>query len=604
MIDEWLPLLLLLNFIALIVLGTRIFHLSAREPLYRITVFFSFLTAILSFLEYEILRTPSDHAPVLLSCIHTVVAMGIVQTALLSAWIFAGLNFRWPSWLNWAILSPFGLVLLILSYVRLVFAEEVIASLVYQENTWQYLIARASFWDYLWLWWNILSIPLLLFFFYQAYRFAEAPRERRLKGILFSCLSLIAFLLLIGFVIAPFATNPRIYFSSLPISLAAFIMGWIYTNFRLFAITSGYAYENVINAMSNILILTDEHFVVQEVNPATLKALNIERKQIIGKRLRNLAISLNILDWKEIREEIVQLPPGRQVIKEFTILFRSKQISLIMTISAVYAKGTKKLGYVFVGIDHTQYKMVESMLVDYTQQLEQSNEELERFAYIASHDLKAPVRNIGAFLSLIEKRLADHPDLELHEFLRYARENSRHAYTLIQDVLEYSLFARQSGEPSEVSLKEVLHKIKLSLPPELLARETQITWGKLPRVIADPTQIRQLFRNLIENGLRYNQSTPRKINLQVTEEGAFFVFRISDNGIGIKKDYQKQIFDMFTRLHSQGEYPGTGIGLAICEKIVKAHGGSIWLESTPGQGTTFFFTLPQHPVPIQQSPPR
>ncbi|MEL6846027.1 MAG: histidine kinase dimerization/phospho-acceptor domain-containing protein, partial [Bacteroidota bacterium] len=348
------------------------------------------------------------------------------------------------------------------------------------------------------------------------------------------------------------------YFLSLPASASALILSWVYTNFQTQQISSLRASQSVIQGMTNILLLTDENFVIKEVNPATSKAFQVGKNLMVGLPIQKVLEELAKDDWERVAERIQSLGPGEEMVRETQVRFRQRMVSLVLTISPVFRQNKRKIGYVFLGTDLTQFKQVESMLIEYTQQLERTNEELERFAYIASHDLKTPIRNISSFLSLIQRRLPIEQDPELGEFLDFAIDNSKRAFTLIQDVLEYSRTAASELNIEEVALNKLLEEIKRDFGVHLRQQSALLKWDDLPQVLGDRAQLKQLMQNLIENGLKYNDAEYPYVEVKAFGEAGYHVLLIKDNGIGIKAEYQKQILGMFTRLHTLEEYPGTG----------------------------------------------
>ncbi|RMG78848.1 MAG: hypothetical protein D6714_17315 [Bacteroidetes bacterium] len=233
-------------------------------------------------------------------------------------------------------------------------------------------------------------------------------------------------------------------------------------------------------------------------------------------------------------------------------------------------------------------------LKNFNVKLEQSNNELERFAYIASHDLKSPLRNVISFLNLIERKLKDTSDKDIQEYLRFATDNARQMYNLIQDVLEYSRVSEKEVPVEKVDLNDSLMLVLQNLKEEMQSKQAVVFSKPLPVIEANSVHVLQLFQNLIGNGIKYNHSRKPKVVLNHRMDSANHVFSVIDNGIGISQEYHDQIFQMFKRLHTKEEYPGTGIGLALCKKIIDNLGGKIWLESTPGKGTTFHFSIPKH----------
>ncbi|MCU0345606.1 MAG: ATP-binding protein [Saprospiraceae bacterium] len=232
-------------------------------------------------------------------------------------------------------------------------------------------------------------------------------------------------------------------------------------------------------------------------------------------------------------------------------------------------------------------------LLESNKLLEQSNHELERFAYIASHDLKSPLRNVISFLNLIERRLKPIYDPNIAEYLRFASDNARQMHQLIQDVLEFSRVNDDRGSQVPVNMNESLVMVLQNLKDEMEAKNAAVFAGSLPIIDANSIKVLQLMQNLVANGIKYNQSPHPRVLISHREEAERHVFTVKDNGIGIPKEYHELIFGMFKRLHTKDEYPGTGIGLALCRKIVQAEGGDIWLESEEGKGTAIYFTLPK-----------
>lgn len=224
-------------------------------------------------------------------------------------------------------------------------------------------------------------------------------------------------------------------------------------------------------------------------------------------------------------------------------------------------------------------------------ELEQANADLERFAFVASHDLKTPLRNINNFLGLIERRLPHPIPQELQEYLQIASNNARHMYYLIEDILQYSRLENQP-EVFVIDLNMILRRAKMQLSDYINETGAEISVGELPYIEGNEGQLELLFQNLIENGIKYNESEVPQVKISAEIENGRNLIRIVDNGIGIEDIYQSKIFDMFYRLHTQDRYEGTGIGLAICQKIVAKNHGEIRLESSFGKGTTFVIDFP------------
>ena len=229
-----------------------------------------------------------------------------------------------------------------------------------------------------------------------------------------------------------------------------------------------------------------------------------------------------------------------------------------------------------------------------TKVLRISNEALERFAFVASHDLRTPLRNVISFIGLIQRRLKDQKDPSLMAFIGYAKEYANHMNRLLNDILAYSKIGGQKELAHEVvDMDEVLHTTLELVKEHASEKKSRIKIAPLPAVIASYTSMMRLMQNLVENALTYNDKPNPCIRIEATEtDDGMALISVIDNGIGIEADYHQKVFDMFTRLHNLEQYPGTGLGLSICKRIVEESGGSIWLESALGEGTTVYFTLP------------
>ena len=227
-------------------------------------------------------------------------------------------------------------------------------------------------------------------------------------------------------------------------------------------------------------------------------------------------------------------------------------------------------------------------------ELERSNRDLELFAFFVSHDLKEPMRMVTSYLSLLENKCEPLLDTQAREFIHYASDGAKRMVALIDSLLKYSRFGNSEIETAEVSASEVMREVLLSLKPRISESSADILCGPLPTVWADRVHLGQVFQNITSNALKFSRpGVPPKVRICATETPVEWVFRIQDNGIGIDRIHQGVIFDVFRRLHSRAEYPGEGIGLALCKRIVERHGGQIWVESENGKGSTFHFTLPK-----------
>ena len=241
---------------------------------------------------------------------------------------------------------------------------------------------------------------------------------------------------------------------------------------------------------------------------------------------------------------------------------------------------------------HHQIEIMQSKLSEYAQKLIKSNQELTDFAHIASHDLRAPLRNIGSFTQLLQKRMSAQLDERSKEYFDFITTNVRQSTKLIEDLLNYSKIDKNIGDPSSVDLNDVLLLVRSNLQSFISDKKAQIIVKDLPILRGHSSLIVQLFQNLINNGLKYNECEKPIVIISSEWQNYEWIFKVTDNGIGIAPQYQSQVFGMFRRLHSAAQYEGSGIGLAFCQRIVSTYNGRIWLESEEGKGTIFYFTLP------------
>ena len=224
--------------------------------------------------------------------------------------------------------------------------------------------------------------------------------------------------------------------------------------------------------------------------------------------------------------------------------------------------------------------------------LARSNAELEQLAYVASHDLQEPLRMVASYLQLLEQRYEGNLDADAHEFIGYAVDGAKRMQSLIDDLLIYSRIGTKAAPLQPVDCGAVVATVLHSLGVVIAESDARITCDSLPVVIADATQLTQLLQNLLANAIKFRREKPVRIHIAAEADGDFWRFSVQDNGIGIAPEYFERVFVMFQRLHSRRLYTGTGMGLAICKKIVERHGGRIWVESDSGRGATFYFTFP------------
>jgi light-regulated signal transduction histidine kinase (bacteriophytochrome) len=235
--------------------------------------------------------------------------------------------------------------------------------------------------------------------------------------------------------------------------------------------------------------------------------------------------------------------------------------------------------------------MAEQKLTRTMEELERSNRELEQFAYVASHDLREPLRMVASYVKLLEKKYGGKLDQTAREFIWYAVDGADRMARLIDDLLTFSRVGTHGKQPVPTDAEAVFQVVQRNLQVAVQEKSARLTHDPLPAVMADENQLVQLLQNLCANALKFCKDRTPQVHVGVKRVDGMYVFSVRDNGIGIAPQHQQRIFQIFQQLHSHDEYEGTGIGLAVCKRIVERHGGKLWVESQVGEGATFYFTL-------------
>jgi PAS domain S-box-containing protein len=249
----------------------------------------------------------------------------------------------------------------------------------------------------------------------------------------------------------------------------------------------------------------------------------------------------------------------------------------------------------FIGLvrDITARRQAQKQIATYAADLERSNRELEQFAYVVSHDLQEPVRTVKNWLGLLEDRYRGEMDERAERYIDHAVDGARRMQEMIRALLDLSRVGTRGQELAPTDLEVVLGRTLRSLRRVIEDADAQVTCDSLPTVMADRAQLAQVFQNLVANAIKFRrEGVPPRVHVSAKRQGDEWVFSVADNGIGIDPQQTERIFEVFQRLHTDEEYPGLGMGLALCKRIVERHGGRIWVESEPGQGSMFCFTLP------------
>jgi PAS domain S-box-containing protein len=263
--------------------------------------------------------------------------------------------------------------------------------------------------------------------------------------------------------------------------------------------------------------------------------------------------------------------------------------------SPVLDDGGHVIDILFLITDIAERRQAEAKIEGAMAGLERSNRQLQHFAYVASHDLQEPLRMVGGYVELLAKRYKGRLDEEADDFIEFATGGVARMRSLIRDLLLYSRVGTRGKALVPTDSEQVLLDALANLQVSINETGTKVTHGDMPVVTADESQLGQLFQNLVGNAIKFRGEQAPRVHISAERQDLEWLFRVEDNGIGFKQGDAERIFDVFQRLHGWGEYDGTGIGLAICKQIVERHGGRIWVESEPGKGSAFFFTIPARP---------
>jgi len=352
----------------------------------------------------------------------------------------------------------------------------------------------------------------------------------------------------------------------------------------------------IIESSPDSITVTDLNLNIVLCNHATVNMYGASSKdEIIGLNAFDLVDPKDRGRLAEIMK--MTLLHGKSVYLELNLLTRNDNKFFPAEISGNVIRDSEGKPFAFVAItkDITERKNAEKERETLINELKRSNEELQQFAYIASHDLQEPLRTISSFTQLLARRYKGQLDGDADEFIEFIVDGTNRMQAMIKDLLQYSRVQTKGEELKLTKVQNALDQAIFNLKILIEENNAEITHDKLPTVIADEKQLVQLFQNLISNAIKFKKpDEPPKIHISAIkdEEKGEYIFGVSDNGIGMESEYAERIFELFQRLHTRDEYKGTGIGLAVAKKIVERHGGMIWVESEPGKGSTFYFTIP------------
>jgi PAS domain S-box-containing protein len=348
--------------------------------------------------------------------------------------------------------------------------------------------------------------------------------------------------------------------------------------------------------VNDAIIGLDNSLHITYWNSAAEKLYSLMAGEMLGQSLDAVYYRFRLFRSEERETVFGSLTRTGAWHGQSTLVRDGHQVCVELTITPLRDEDGEAIGFLAVARDVSGRKQAEAALEQYAGELARSNAELEQFAYVASHDLQEPLRMVTLYTQLLEKRYKARLDADADEFIDYVVDGAKRMHQLINDLLSYSRVSSHGKEFELTDCETVLKRALTNLRTAVEESRAEVTHDALPTLLADGMQLVQLFQNLLSNALKFRGEEPPRVHVSAAPDGKKWLFSVRDNGIGINPDCAERIFIIFQRLHGIKDYPGTGIGLAICKRIVQRHGGRIWVESEPGKGATFHFTLPMRPA--------
>lgn len=348
----------------------------------------------------------------------------------------------------------------------------------------------------------------------------------------------------------------------------------------------------IVESSDDAIISKDLDGIIRSWNRGAERIFGYKPGEIIGRHISTLGAPNRIDEYPEILAKIAR---GER-IDHYQTERKTKDgriLSVSLTISPVRDASGRIIGASKIARDITEQVNARQALERANELLARSNADLEYFAYSASHDLQEPLRMISIYGEMLQRKFGSKLGASGDEYIAFIMEGAARMEQLLKDLRAYAHSSKTGEEGSQdLNSEEILRRTLVNLKPAIDLNKAAITRGALPWVRVHEFQLEQLFQNLIGNAIRYRSERPPEIHIGAERSDSMWQFSVHDNGIGIEPQYREQVFGIFKRLHSAAEYPGTGMGLAICQRIVERLGGRIWVESERGRGSTFFFTVP------------
>ena len=352
--------------------------------------------------------------------------------------------------------------------------------------------------------------------------------------------------------------------------------------------------RTIIETAGALIVLLDREGRITSFNRGCQKATGYYPEEVLGKFVWDFLIPPE--EISSVRQVFADLTRGEFPSTHTNYwLTRDGELRSIEWYNTFLNDERGEVEYIIgTGIDITDKRRTEDELEHKARDLERSNRDLQQFAYVASHDLQEPLRMISSYVQLLARRYKDKLDQDAREFIDFAVDGANRMQTLINDLLSYSRVGTHGGNFSKLNINAIVDEAIHNLEVTLTEKNGRVERANLPEIDGDKTQILQVFQNLITNGIKFHGKEPPLIKIDYEERDSEWYFSVMDNGVGFEPRFEEKIFIIFQRLHSIGEYPGTGIGLSICKRIIERHGGGIGATSQPGEGSIFYFTIPRN----------
>ncbi len=581
--------ILLLAFILLILLiGFRIYHLDTEKHLNRMFLFLCLGCAWVAFCEYELLKTTENTRAVeLLSWM----SLLVMNTSLITYITYLHLqrynyikNSLVQTLLHLYIFVPAFIFFYIHLYHPLCFYH---LSYIVDGGLWHFTLEHNIY--YLsFLLWTSINASLLSYFSYLAYCHSLTTYERSWNRVVFYCIGILNMIALSYYYFIFFSKTSILIYSTPFMFTLILGLAWAFSNFKLFEVTPFSAIQKIMDSSSNLMFLTDLSYRIQRVNTTAQEVLDLAPKDLLDQNITSIfkesQLDHLILDHNTLKQ-------GRYV--QINRLNQTQYFYL--NISNIQNFSNQQItGYVYVATDITSLQKAQFQMLQYNQALQKVNDELEEFAQITSDVLQSPLKTVEKNVHLLSDTYTAKIAEEGRFYIQYALSASQRMQKLLNHLLQYSKIHQTTENFIKVSPIDIVQDKIADLYHLIQEKKAGIEVQNFPDLLyCQPQQLGIVFYNLLHNALKFNTHPQPFIQVIAQSKRTHYLFSVVDNGIGIPKEQKENIFMIFKRLHRKEDYEGTGLGLAMCRKIVERHGGKIWLETDVEKGSIFCFTIPK-----------